>query len=39
MPYDQLEFTTGSYNLKFYVALYDFSIEDFLTNPIMWPLP
>ena len=30
MPYDQLHLVPGSYTLKFYVALYDFSVEDFL---------
>jgi len=30
MPYDQLHMAPGSYTLKFYVALYDFGIEDFL---------
>jgi hypothetical protein len=32
MPYEQLHLPTGTYSLKFSVALYDYALEDFLAE-------
>ncbi|MFN8513510.1 MAG: protein kinase [Chloroflexia bacterium] len=32
LPYDQLHLAVGQYNLKFYVALYDYDLDDFVAE-------